>query len=210
VLEALLRALHPIIPFITEEIWQEIAPKLGIAAGGISRQKYPQADEYRAFMDDDAEQSIEWLRAVLTNVRRIRSEMNIAPTKPIPLLYAGGTPNQRALGERFAAQIAFLARAESQRWLESGEAEPAAAAAIVGEMKVLIPLAGLIDVDAEKARLAKEIKRLEGEIAKSTTKLGNFGPKTPSAVIEQEKQRVADFTTTLNGLRDQAQRIAAL
>src|SRR5262249_48029692 len=122
VLEALLRALHPIIPFITEEIWHEVAPKLGTNATSISRQTYPQASEFARFMDAEAEGSIEWLRAVLTNVRRIRSEMNIAPARPIPLLYAGGTPGQRALADRFAAQIAFLGRAESQRWLASGEA----------------------------------------------------------------------------------------
>ena len=91
-----------------------------------------------------------------------------------------------------------------------GEAEPAAAAAIVGEMKLLIPLAGLIDLSAEKARLEKEIKRLDGEIAKSNTKLANFGPKTPPNVVEQEKQRVADFTTTLNGLREQFNRLKDL
>jgi valyl-tRNA synthetase len=212
ILEALLRALHPVIPFITEEIWQELAPKLGVASTSILRQQYPQASEYARFMDGVAEESIEWLRAVLTNVRRIRSEMNLAPTKPIPLLYAGGTPNQRALAERFAAPIAFLARAESQRWLESGEAEPAAAAAIVGEMKVLIPLAGLIDVGAEKTRVAREIKRLEGEIAKCNGKLANanFVANAPAEVVAQEQQRIADFTMALNGLRDQADRLATL
>ena len=116
----------------------------------------------------------------------------------------------RARVDKFAAQIAFLARTESQRWLDAGEAEPAAAAAIVGEMKLLIPLAGLIDLSAEKARLDKEIKRLDGEIAKSSTKLANFGAKTPPAVVEQEKQRVADFTTTLNGLREQWERLKDL
>jgi valyl-tRNA synthetase len=212
VLEALLRALHPIIPFITEEIWHEVAPKLGITAGSVSAQKYPAASTYAAFMDGIAEGAVEWLRAVLTNVRRIRSEMNIAPGRTIPLLFAGGTPYQRELADRFGAQIAFLARTESQRCLEHGEAEPAAAAAIVGEMRILIPLAGLIDVGAEKTRLAKEIKRIEGEIAKCNGKLANanFVANAPPEVVAQEQQRLKDFATTIAALNDQLGRLSDL
>jgi valyl-tRNA synthetase len=207
VLEALLRALHPIIPFITEEIWQTIAPMLGKSGASISTQSYPQSSSYTHFIDGVAEESIEWLREVLTQVRRIRSEMNIAPGKTIPLLYANGTPNQRDLSRKFNAQIAFLARAESQRWLDASESEPASASAIVGEMKILIPLAGLIDLNAEKTRLAKEIKRIEGENAKSTAKLANFGERTPATVVEQEKQRLKDFEQLLAGLREQLKRL---
>jgi valyl-tRNA synthetase len=133
--------------------------------------------------------------------------MNIAPNRAIPLLFAAGNASDRERERKFAAQIAFLAKTEAQRWLEGGEDEPVSAAAIVGEMKVLIPLAGLIDLGAEKARLEKETKRLDGEIAKSTAKLANFGPKTPPAVVEQEKQRIAEFTTTLNGLREQLRKL---
>jgi valyl-tRNA synthetase len=212
VLEALLRALHPIIPFITEEIWHEVAPKLGIAAGSISRQAYPRSSDYLAYVDADAEESIEWLRAVLTNVRRIRSEMNIAPARAIPLLYAGGTTQQRALAERFAPQVAFLARAESQHFLDPGTTEPAAAAAVVGEMRILIPLAGLIDLDAEKARLAKEIRRVEGEIAKCIAKLSNasFAQNAPAQVVAEMQQRLKDFETTLATLREQLARLDAM
>jgi valyl-tRNA synthetase len=150
------------------------------------------------------------LRSVLTQLRRIRSEMNIAPGKPIPLLYAGGDAGDRARAERFGTQIEFLARTGSQRWLAAGEAEPAAAAAIVGSMKVLIPLAGLIDVDAEKARLAREIKRIEGEIAKCNGKLANanFVANAPAEVVEQEKQRLKDFDSTIAALAGQLARLA--
>ena len=209
VLESLLRALHPIIPYVTEEIWHEVAPKLGIGGESISTQRYPQSADFKSQIDGVAEESVEWLRAVLTNVRRIRSEMNIAPGKLIPLLFAGGSSNERELAKKFDAQIAFLARTESQRWLGTGETDPASAAAIVGDMKLLIPLAGLIDVDAEKARLDREIKRIDSEMSKSNTKLANFGPKTPANVVDQEKQRVADFTTTITGLREQLNRLAA-
>jgi len=206
VLEAALRALHPITPFITEEIYQSVAPLLGLKETSITQRSYPRAEDFPA---DDATASadIEWLRAALAQIRRIRSEMNIAPGKAIPLLYANGSASDHTRTDKFAAQIAFLAKAESQRWLSAGEAEPASAAAIVGEMKLLIPLAGLIDLSAEKARLEKEIKRLDGELAKSSAKLANFGEKTPPAVIEQEKQRVADFSATLAGLRQQFEKL---
>jgi len=206
VLEAALRALHPITPFITEEIYQSVAPLLGLKETSITQRSYPRAEDFPA---DDATASadIEWLRAVLAQIRRIRSEMNIAPGKAIPLLYANGSASDHTRTDKFAAQITFLAKAESQRWLSAGEAEPASAAAIVGEMKLLIPLAGLIDLSAEKARLEKEIKRLDGELAKSSAKLANFGEKTPPAVIEQEKQRVAEFTATLAGLREQFEKL---
>ena len=208
VLEALLRALHPITPFITEEIWHAVAPRLGIAGDSVSMQHYPHAADFAT--DDAAEAEIEWLKAVLTQVRRIRSEMNIAPSRAIPLLYADGNASDRARAAKFAQAIDFLARTESQRWLEPGEAEPASAAAIVGEMKLLIPLAGLIDLDAERARLAKEIKRVEGEIEKSNAKLGKFGPNTPAVVVEQEKQRLADFESLIRGLREQLGKLEGL
>ena len=208
VLETLLRALHPIIPFLTEEIWHEVAPKLGIAGDTISLQVYPRAADLPA--DDAADAEIEWLKAVLTQIRRIRSEMNIAPGKTIPLLFAAGNASDRNRTAKFASEIEFLARTESQRWLDTGETEPASAAAIIGELKLLIPLAGLIDIDAERARLAREIMRIEGEIDKSNAKLGKFGANTPAAVVEQEKQRLADFTTTLAGMREQSARLAQL
>ena len=212
VLEAILRALHPIVPFITEEIWQFVKPRLGLTETSITERPFPQEQdslrEDQRAANIQAELDIEWLRAVLTQVRRIRSEMNISPGKTIPLLFANGNASDRARAQKFAAQIAFLARSETPRWLDAGEAEPAAAAGIVSEMKVLIPLAGLIDLEAEKTRLDKEIKRQEGEIEKSNKKLANFGDKTPPAVVEQEKQRIAEFTTILAGLREQAARLS--
>jgi valyl-tRNA synthetase len=209
VLEAVLRALHPIMPFITEEIWHEISPRLGIDAVSVSTRAYPRASDFAS--DAAATSEIEWLKAVLSQLRRIRSEMNIAPLKTIPLLYANGNPSDRARTAKFAAQIGFLAKAESQRWLEAGEQEPPAAAAIVGDLKLLIPLAGLIDLGAEKLRLEKEIKRVEGEIAKCNGKLGTptFVANAPAAVVEQEKQRLADFTSTLAALREQLAKLSA-
>ncbi len=211
VLESLLRALHPLVPFVTEEIWHHVAPKLGIDVAGasISLQAYPEPEQY-PFADAEASRGIEWLQAVVSNLRRLRSEMNLAPGKQITLLLSGGNADDRALATRYADSIGFLARVQSQRWLEAGEPVPAASAAVIGDLTLLIPLAGLVDLDAERARLAKEIRRVEGEIGKCNGKLGNdnFVANAPAAVVEQERQRLADFSAELAALQQQAERLA--
>jgi valyl-tRNA synthetase len=207
VLESVLRALHPIIPFITEEIWQSVAPKLALTENSLMQRPWPRADEIAE--DDAATAEIEWFKNVLSGIRRIRSEMNISPAKAIPLLLADGDASDRARVAKFAAQIAFLARTETPQWIDSGAGEPAAAAAVVGTLRVMIPLAGLIDLGAEKARLAKEISRIEVEIKKCEGKLGNanFVANAPAEVVIQERQRIADWNTTLGALREQAQKL---
>jgi valyl-tRNA synthetase len=207
VLETVLRALHPIVPFITEEIWQSVAPKLGIRADGILQRPWPNADEIPA--DEAATAEIEWFKNVLSGIRRIRAEMNIAPGKTIPLLLADGDASDRARASKFAAQIVFLARVETPQWIEAGTDEPAAAAAVVGSLRVLIPLAGLIDLGAEKTRLAKEIGKIEGEVKKCESKLGNanFVANAPAEVVAQERQRIADWGTQLTALREQLQKL---
>jgi len=202
VLETLLRALHPLIPFVTEEIWQNVRPVLGIEGDTIMLRAYPEAADIEG--DAAATAEIEWVKGVLTGVRRIRAEMNIAPGKVIPLLLADGDAADRERATKFAAQIAFLGRVESPQWV-SGE-EPAAAVAVVGGMRALIPLAGLIDVEAEKTRLAKEIARVEGEVRKCEAKLGNanFVANAPAEVVEQERQRIADWTRQAAAMREQA------
>ncbi|MGB3460691.1 MAG: valine--tRNA ligase [Rhodanobacter lindaniclasticus] len=204
VLEAVLRALHPVIPFITEEIYQEVAPRLGLAETSVFARPYPRAADFAA--DEAATAEIEWFKAVLSGIRRIRSEMNIPPGKTIPLLLADGDAHDRTRAAKFASQIAFLARTEAAQWIEAGAGEPAAAAAVVGGLRVLIPLAGLIDLGAEKARLAREIGRIEGEIRKCESKLGNanFVANAPAEVVAQERQRITDWNTTLAALREQA------
>ncbi len=219
VLEAALRALHPVIPFITEEIWQELPLRSSLIArnrtasmpdsppGSILECSYPHADDFAT--DETASAEIEWFKAVLTGVRKIRSEMNIAPGKAIPLLLADGNAEDRRRVDKFAAQIAFLARCETPRWLASDEGEPAAAAAVVGNLRILIPMAGLIDLDAERTRLDKEIARIRGEIRKCEGKLGNtnFVDHAPAAVVDQERSRLADWNTHLEALQGQAERL---
>ncbi|MGN6228794.1 MAG: valine--tRNA ligase [Dyella sp.] len=209
VLETVLRALHPVIPFITEEISRELplhsAPRAGADSTEnlLIQRAYPRAADFAA--DEAATAEIEWFKAVLSGVRKIRAEMNIAPGKTIPLLLADGDATDRARAAKFAAQIAFLARVDTPQWIAPGTDEPAAAAAVVGSLRVLIPLAGLIDLTAEKARLAKEIARIEGEIKKCEGKLGNanFVANAPAEVVAQERQRIVDWNTTLTALREQ-------
>ncbi|MHB1271687.1 MAG: valine--tRNA ligase [Rhodanobacter sp.] len=220
VLESVLRALHPVIPFITEEIWQDLPVRSSLSAKnkpaslpGSSKEPlilecaYPRPDDYDA--DENATAEIEWFKNVLSGIRRIRSEMNISPAKTIPLLLADGDASDRARAAKFAAQIGFLARVEAPQWIDSGADEPASAAAVVGSLRVLIPLAGLIDLGAEKARLGKEIARIEGEIKKCEGKLGNasFVANAPADVVAQERQRISDWNTTLSALREQAQKL---
>jgi valyl-tRNA synthetase len=208
-LEAALRALHPITPFITEEIFQSVAPLLGLKETSITQRRYPRADDFPA---DDAAASadIEWLRAVITQVRRIRSELNVSPAKQIELLLDDGNELDRERFEKFGNQIFFILKIDSAFWLDESNrgARGICATGIAGDLKLLVPMEGLIDMTAERSRLDKEIKRLEGEIAKSSAKLANFGVNTPATVIEQEKQRVAERSVALNGLREQAQRLA--
>ncbi|MBV8156856.1 MAG: class I tRNA ligase family protein, partial [Dyella sp.] len=207
VLETILRALHPIVPFISEEIWHSVAPKLALDAKFLLERPWPRADEIVA--DDTATAEIEWFKNVLSGIRRIRAEMNIAPGKTIPLLLADGDATDRTRAAKFAAQISFLARVDAPQWVESGADEPAAAAAVVGSMRVLIPLAGLIDLGAEKTRLGKEISRIEVEIKKCEGKLSNanFVANAPAEVVAQERQRITDWTTQLTALREQAQKL---
>ncbi|UYB51704.1 valine--tRNA ligase [Xanthomonas sp. AM6] len=203
VLETLLRLLHPLIPFVTEELWQQVAPRLGIAAPTISLQPYPHAGELDVTAYAGAEADIEWLKAMVSALRRVRSELNVPPSKLVPLLLQGGQADDRTRVERFASQLTFLLRLEAIQWLDTTQDTPPAAAAIVGELRLLVPLQGLVDLDAERTRLDKEIARVGAEQDKSAAKLEKFTDKVPAAVVEQERQRLADWTAQLTGLREQ-------
>ncbi|MCC4597078.1 valine--tRNA ligase [Xanthomonas campestris pv. phormiicola] len=205
VLETLLRLLHPLTPFVTEELWQQVAPRLGIAAPTISLQPYPLAGALDVAAYAGAEADIEWLKAMVSALRRVRSELNVPPSRLVPLLLQGGHAEDRARVERCASQLKFLLRLEAIQWLDAAQDAPPAAAAIVGELRLLVPLQGLVDLDAERTRLDKEIKRVDAEIGKCNGKLGNatFVQNAPAAVVEQERARLADWTTQLAGLREQ-------
>ena len=209
VLEALLRALHPITPFITEEIWQRVAPLAGKQGPSVMIQPYPKASDFKR--DASAEQELRWLQDFILGVRRIRAEMDISPGKEMPVLLQGTSASDLERLEQHRALLVFIARLGSIEVHSKGEPPPSATA-LLGEMKILVPMAGLIDMDAERARLAKEIARIEAEIGKCQAKLGkpDFVDNAPPAVVDKERQRLKDFEITLAGLKEQAKRLATL
>lgn len=202
VLEAVQRLLHPLTPFVTEQLWKEIAPRLGITTETLSLRPYPVAGEVAGDFAA-AEADVEWLKSMVSALRRVRSELGVSPSKQIGLLLQGGVAADRDRTERFSSQLRFLLKLESITWLAEGEACPPVAPAVVGELKLLVPLEGLVDLDAERVRLDKEIARVAGEKDKSQAKLAKFSDKVPAAVIEQERVRLADWSTQLAGLQEQ-------
>ncbi|MGY3297464.1 valyl-tRNA synthetase [Pseudomonas sp. TE6288] len=210
VLEVALRLAHPFMPFITEEIWQRIAPLAGIDGKTIMLQPWPEANESR--IDAAAEGDIEWLKELMVGLRNIRAEMNIGPGKPLPLfLKNANADDQRRLQEN-EALLKKLAKVESFTVLGEQDEAPLSATALVGDLQVLVPMAGLIDKDAELARLSKEIQRLQGEVQRVGGKLSNaaFVDKAPPAVIEKERAKLAESEQALANFTEQHARIAAL
>ncbi|MGV7195911.1 valine--tRNA ligase [Xanthomonas axonopodis] len=209
VLDALLRLLHPLTPFVTEELWQQVAPRLGITAATISLQAFPQVGDVDTSSYASADADVEWLKSMVSALRRVRSELNVPPSRQVRLLLQAGTAEDRPRVARFASQLSFLLKLETIDWLDAGQGTPPAAAAIVGELTLLVPLEGLVDMEAERTRLDKEIKRVEGEIGKCNGKLGNatFVQNAPAAVVEQERARLNDWTVQLTGLREQRAKI---
>ncbi len=205
VLERLLSLLHPLVPFVSEELWQQVAPKLGLADTTIMLRPYPQASDFAGQDYTAAEADVEWLKAMVSALRRIRSELNVAPSKTIPLLLADCTATDRDRVGRFDSQLRFLTRLDAIAILDDDGAAPAAATALVGELKLLVPLEGLVDLGAERTRLDKEIKRVEGEIGKCHNKLASetFVANAPPAVVEQERKRLADWNLQREALASQ-------
>ncbi|MEA3302659.1 MAG: valine--tRNA ligase, partial [Pseudomonadota bacterium] len=210
VLEQLLRLAHPLIPFISEEIWQRIAPLAGVSGETISLQPYPAADASR--IDAQAVEEMEWVMQFILGIRKIKGEMNIAPGKRVPVLLVNTTEadHQRAVDNR--AYLDFLAKTESIEILTEGEDAPESATALVGEMRVLIPMAGLIDVEAERQRLQKEIGRLGADRERTEKKLSNpnFVDKAPQAVVQKERVKLEESKTALENLQQQLEKLAAL
>ena len=209
-LETILRLVHPIMPFITEELWQRVAPLAGINGETIMQQPYPVSSE--AMIDKAAEEELEWVKTFVNGIRRIRSESDIAPGKPLPVILQNASDSDKSLFEKNESFVYSLARIESVNFISNDEAAPESSTALVGEMKILIPLAGLIDKDAEFARLNKEIGKLESNLEKTNAKLGNpgFVDKAPEAVVTKEKERAAEMESAVQNLKQQLVKISAL
>lgn len=210
VLETILRLLHPITPYITEEAWHSVASLAGKTGDTIMLQPYPQPNE--ALIDTASEKELEWVKHVIMGVRKIRSEMDIAPSKALPILLANLQEQDKAWLENNRVFLQTLAKLDTITLLDNEKEAPESAVALVGEMKILIPMAGLIDKEAELSRLSKEIKRLEGEVKRFTGKLSNesFVSKAPEAVVEKEKQKLQETEIALKNLKDQYEKISQI
>ncbi|MGP5308627.1 valine--tRNA ligase [Vreelandella alkaliphila] len=213
VLETILRLAHPMMPYISEEIWQRVAPLAGTFVGdgaSIMLQAWPEADESK--IDEQATRDIEWLKGVIIAVRNIRAEMNIAPGKPLDVLLNKGKPEDAQRLESNRHFLAKLAKLESATWLSNPDDAPLSATQLVGDMEVLVPMADLIDKDAELKRLAKEIDKQDKLIGGIEKKLGNEGfiAKAPEAVVEKERGKLAEFQAAKQLLEEQRTKISAL
>ncbi|MFT4591563.1 MAG: valyl-tRNA synthetase [Gammaproteobacteria bacterium] len=210
VLEALLRCLHPITPFITEEIWQKIAPLAGKTGPSIMLQPYPNSADFPR--DEQSEEELLWIREFVLGLRQIRGEMDISPGKQLNVLMQDAAEKDRELFVRHEIYLSKLARLESSRFLEIGETPPASATALLGGMKILVPMAGLIDVEAERARLSKAMEKVTGELKKLQGKLSNqaFVAKAPPAVVDKERQRAKELEREISQLNDQLELLTTI
>lgn len=210
VLETILRLAHPLMPFITEEIWQKIKPLAGAEGETIMLARYPVADESR--IDQAALSDVAWLQQVILGVRNIRGEMNISPAKDLNVLVKNANEEDAARVLNYQAFLKKMASLETITLLGANDPEPMSATALVGTMEILVPMAGLIDKDAEIARLTKEATKLEQNIQKLDSKLSNaaFVDKAPAEVVEKERTTLADNKTALEKLKEQIQKIQAL
>ncbi|WP_426417111.1 valine--tRNA ligase [Aestuariirhabdus sp. LZHN29] len=209
VLETILRLAHPIMPYITEEIWQRVAPLTDKQGDTIMLQPFPMSEEDK--IDSQAVTDIEWLKGVILAIRNIRGEMNISPGKEIPVLLSHIEPSGIERLEANRTFLCKLAKLESIETVNAADA-PMCATGLVGEMEVLVPMAGLIDKVAETTRLAKEIEKLGKEVARFEGKLSNprFVDKAPAEVVEKERAKMADAQTAKQTLEDQLKKIESL
>ncbi|MEH6552083.1 MAG: valine--tRNA ligase [Pseudomonadales bacterium] len=203
VLETILRLAHPFMPFITEEIWQRVKPLANCSGDTIMLQGYPCANN--EMIDEQAEADISWIQQVILGIRNIRGEMNIAPGKLLPIYFKNGdSQSQRRLNEN-TQYLTRLANLESITWLNLADEAPMSATALAGEMEILVPMAGLIDKEAELARLDKETEKLNKEMQRIQGKLGNqsFIGKAPAEVVEKERNKLNELETAFSKLQQQ-------
>ncbi|MEG3132997.1 valine--tRNA ligase [Rouxiella sp. T17] len=210
VLEGLLRLAHPIIPFITETIWQSVKPLKGITADTIMLQPFPEYSAEKA--DDAALVDLEWIKQAIIAIRNIRAEMNIAPGKPLELLLRGASADAQRRVEQNLSFIKSLARLESITVLAAGDKGPVSVTKLVEGAELLIPMAGLVDKEAELERLTKEIAKLDAEVERIEAKLSNEGfvARAPEAVVAKERERLQACAEAKVKIQEQQVTIAAL
>ncbi|MBB1381445.1 valine--tRNA ligase [Shewanella sp. SR41-2] len=210
VLEKMQRLMHPFMPYITETIWQRVKPLAGVTGDTIMLASFPtyQADQ----VDATAMADLEWVKQVIVAVRNIRAELNIAPSKPLNALLRGVSYEDRIRLEANQTFFASLAKLETMTILAEGETAPMSSTQLVGNMELLIPMAGLIDVGAEVARIDKQLEKLAQEIARIEGKLSNQGfvAKAPAAVIDKERAKMTDLTRDIEKLNEQKVELAKI
>ena len=213
VLESLLRLLHPLMPFITDTIWQRVVPLSALkvdAGASIMVQAFPEVEA--AKQDDNVLADIEWVKKFIVGIRNIRGEMDISPNKPLNALLKNVSDEDARRLDAAKAFLDKLSKLETVTILKDGEEAPASATALVGEMEILIPMAGLIDKDAELARITKAMEKIEKDVSRTRGKLGNekFVSNAPEAVIEKERAKLEEGEKALAKLKEQFETIKAL
>jgi valyl-tRNA synthetase len=203
ILESVLRLAHPFLPFLTEELWQKVPATVRLSGDTIMLQPFPVADE--KLISDAASKDVDWLKTVVTGVRNIRGEMDISPARQVPILFSNGSTEDQERLDKFSRELTFLVRPESLTWLGDNAEKPMSATALVGEMELLVPMAGLIDKEAELARLDKEIDRKQKDRAKTEGKINNpsFVEKAPEEVVQKERDKLQDLDSALEKLNEQ-------
>jgi valyl-tRNA synthetase len=210
ILETLLRLLHPLIPFITEEIWQQLRPRAMVDGETIMLRPFPHA--IGEWQDDRAELEINWVMQFILGIRQIRGEMNISPGKSLPVLLQNASNNDRNFAIRHETLLVKVGRAESVRPLAVGEEPPPSATALLGNMRVLVPLADIIDIKAERARLAKKQAGLKINLDKSYGKLDDTGfmKNAPEKVVTKEIERITNLKDQISKLEEQLEKLKNL
>ncbi len=210
VLTETLVLLHPIIPFITEEIFEQSQKLQSKSTGKLISQPFPEL--VKELQNADAETEINWLKQFILGIRKIRGEMNISPGKPLPCFIKSYSKKDQSYIENNKAMLFALAKLDTVDLLSANDEEPESAIALVGEMKILIPLAGLIDKGAERERLNKEIEKLVKLKSQFSAKLNNekFINGAPKAVVKNEKEKLASAESALKDLEQQLEKISKL
>jgi valyl-tRNA synthetase len=210
ILESILRLAHPFLPFLTEELWQKLPSTVRLSGDTIMLQPFPVADEN--LINDAVSKDINWLKTVVTGVRNIRGEMDISPAREVPILFSNGSAEDQDRLNKFTRELSFLVRPESLTWLGDNAEKPMSATALVGEMELLVPMAGLIDKEAELARLDKEIDRKQRDREKTEGKINNpsFVEKAPEEVVQKERDKLQDLDSALEKLNEQRLSIAEI
>jgi valyl-tRNA synthetase len=207
VLGAILKLLHPVMPFVTEELWLHLCRKTDQESESIMLESLPVADDYET--DEEADAEVAWLKAFVFGVRQIRGEMNISPGKRLPVAIADSSSEEIARLETHRELLTALARLERIEIADDPDSVGDAATALVGRLRILVPLAGVIDLEAEVARLDKQRSQAQDDLGKAESKLANrqFVDNAPAEIVAKERARADELRQTLEQLGSQIGRL---